>query len=186
MLLAGLTTGHKIGLGVVGLIFVVFALVSSFLAPRLRSDFPGKNGMSVFVIACFVLFAGMLTAVSVFDVEAKGAESSSTTAAASTATTTTTAAGGRTIAVQESEFNVQLPSQTLAAGSYTFDVHNGGKLPHDLAIEGPSLSGTPKTSLISPGGDAKLSVSLSAGTYTLYCTVPGHRSAGMSAKLTVG
>ena len=140
------------------------------------------------MIACVVLFGGMLTAVSVFDVEseAKGAEATTTAAAPST-TATTPATGGHTIAVNESEFKIQLPpAQTLAAGAYTFDVHNDGKLPHDLAIEGPNLSGTQKTSLISPGKDATLSVSLSAGSYTLYCTVPGHRSAGMVAKLTVG
>jgi uncharacterized cupredoxin-like copper-binding protein len=31
-----------------------------------------------------------------------------------------------------------------------------------------------------------LTVSLKAGTYTLYCTVPGHKAAGMVAKLTIG
>ena len=42
-----------------------------------------------------------------------------------------------------------------------------------------------KTPLISPGQSAKLTVTLAAGTYTLYCTVPGHRAAGMVAKLVV-
>ena len=42
-----------------------------------------------------------------------------------------------------------------------------------------------KTPLINPGSTAKLTVTLAAGTYTLYCTVPGHSAAGMVAKLTV-
>jgi hypothetical protein len=71
MLLGGLSTGHMIGLAVVAAIFITFALVSSFLAPRRWPDFPGEHGLSVFVIACFVLFAAMLTAVEVFGKEKK-------------------------------------------------------------------------------------------------------------------
>ncbi len=38
-----LTTGHKIGLLVVGLAFIVFALVSSFVLPRRNPNFPGRG-----------------------------------------------------------------------------------------------------------------------------------------------
>ena len=44
-----------------------------------------------------------------------------------------------------------------------------------------------KTSTISPGSSATLTVNLSkAGTYDVYCPIDGHRSMGMEAKLTVG
>jgi uncharacterized cupredoxin-like copper-binding protein len=179
VLLAGLSTGNKIGLAVVGAVFIAFALVSAFVIPRRHPDYPGKNGMSVFIIACLVLFAGMLTAVSVFDVEAeaKGGEKSGTAA---------TPGPAKTIPVTESEFKIALPAESkLQGGNYTFAVKNAGKISHDLAITGSGLSGTPKTPLISPGGTAKLTVSLKAGTYTLYCTVPGHKAAGMVAKLSI-
>lgn len=68
-MLAGLSTGHMVGLAVVAAIFIGFALASSFLAPRRWPDFPGEHGLSVFMIACIVLFAAMLTAVAVFGVE---------------------------------------------------------------------------------------------------------------------
>ena len=180
MLLAGLSTGNKIGLAVCGAIFIAFALTSSFVIPRRRPDYPGKNGMSVFIIVSVVLFAGMLTAVSVFDVEAeaKGGEKEGAPAAAGPP---------KTIAVTESEFKIALPAQSkLQAGNYTFDVKNAGKIGHDLAITGAGVSGTPKTPLINAGGTSKLTVDLKPGTYTLYCTVPGHKAAGMVAKLTVG
>jgi len=172
VLLAGLSTGNTIGLSVVAAIFVGFALVSSFVVPRRFPDFPGKNGIGVFAIVCIVLFAAQLTAVTVFGVEseAKGAEHGPS----------------HTINVQEKEFRIVLPAlKTLAPGSYTFDVHNVGKIPHDLTIEGPKVGGK-KTTLIKPGGAAKLTVALEKGSYTVYCSVPGHRAAGMSAKLTVG
>lgn len=69
MLLAGLSTGHMVGLAVVGGVFISFALASSFLAPKRWPDFPGEHGLPVFIIVCFVLFAAMLVAVEVFGVE---------------------------------------------------------------------------------------------------------------------
>ena len=179
MLLAGLSTGNTIGLSVVAALFVGFALVSSFVVPRRFPDFPGKNGIGVFAIVCTVLFVAQLAAVIVFGVEseAKGAEH---------------AAGkqggpSHTIKVQEKEFRIVLPGlKTLAPGSYIFKVQNVGKIPHDLAIDGPKVTGGKKTSLIQPGGTATLTVALGKGSYTLYCNVPGHRAAGMSAKIAVG
>ncbi|MGH2934585.1 MAG: cupredoxin domain-containing protein [Gaiellaceae bacterium] len=166
MLLAGLTTGHKIGLGVVAIAFIAFALTSSFVAPRRRPDFPGKNGLSVFVIACLVLFVAMISAVEIFgaESEAKGAPE----------------AKGSVVRVQEKEFKIALSTRTVHAGTVTFVVKNVGKVAHNLTIQGGKA--TPN---IDGGGSAKLTVSLKKGTYTLYCSVPGHRQLGMVAKLTV-
>lgn len=62
MLLA-LTQGQKLGLGGVAALFIVFALVSSFLLPRRNPDFPGERGMRVFVPTVVVLVVAMLSAV---------------------------------------------------------------------------------------------------------------------------
>jgi uncharacterized cupredoxin-like copper-binding protein len=166
VLLAGLSTGHKIGLAVVALVFIGFALTSSFIAPRRRPDFPGKNGLSVFVIACVFMFAAMLSAVAIFDVEseAKGAE----------ATTS-----GVTVQVQEKEYKITLATHKVRHGVVTFVVKNVGKIPHDLTIQGGK-----HTSSIAPGKAVKLTVTLKKGSYTLYCSVPGHRQLGMVTKLT--
>jgi uncharacterized cupredoxin-like copper-binding protein len=177
VLLAGLSTGHKIGLAVVAAVFILFALASSFLAPRRWPDFPGKNGLSVFVLTSFALFAAMITAVIVFGVESE----------AEGASPEETGAPAHQIAVKETEFKIQLPStKELAQGEYTFEVDNAGKIEHDLAIEGPRLKGETKTPLIKAGDSAKLTVALATGNYTLYCSVPGHREAGMVAKISVG
>jgi hypothetical protein len=69
MLLAGLSTGHTIGMVIVALTFIGFALISSFVIPRRRPDFPGKNGIGVFAIVCIVLFVAQLTSVIVFGVD---------------------------------------------------------------------------------------------------------------------
>jgi uncharacterized cupredoxin-like copper-binding protein len=178
VLLAALSTGNKIGLAVVGGTFILFALTSSFIAPRRRPDFPGRNGLSVFVLASFVLFAAMVASVIVFGVEkseAKGAAPAGTPAPAA-----------HSVPVSETEFKITLPANKLAPGKVTFAVTNAGKIQHDLVVSGPGVTGAAKTSLLNAGQTAKLTVTLAAGSYTLYCSVPGHRAAGMSAKLTVG
>jgi uncharacterized cupredoxin-like copper-binding protein len=177
---AGLSTGHKIGLAVVGAVFIVFALSMSFLMPRRWPDFPGKNGIGPFVIACVVLFAGMLSAVYFFGKESEAKAGESPTANASPE-------GATAIKVTESEWKVQLPTlSTLKEGNYTFQVHNAGKVPHDLAIQGPKLAANDATPTIAPGGDATLKVSLVAGNYTVYCSIPGHKQLGMVAQISVG
>ena len=166
MLLAGLTTGHKIGLAVVALVFIAFALTSSFVFPRRRPDFPGKNGLGPFVIACIFLFGAMVSAVAVFGVEKSEAKSET--------------AAGATVNVQEREYKITLSPVKVKAGTVTFVVKNTGKIPHNLTIQ----QGGKHTASIGPGKTAKLTVALKKGSYTLYCSVPGHRQLGMVAKLT--
>jgi hypothetical protein len=61
-----LPLGHEVGLIVVAAIFITFALVSSFVVPRYKPDFPGPSGLSVFAIASVVLFLLMVGAVNFF------------------------------------------------------------------------------------------------------------------------
>jgi uncharacterized cupredoxin-like copper-binding protein len=193
-----LSTGHQVGLGVTALVFILFALASAFLFPRFRPDYPGR-GLLAFIVVAFVFFFGMLTAVEVFGAEethhAEGAAPETTTAPAETTTaqqtttaetttqqtTTTAKPAGTTVPVSETEFKITLASTNLKAGEITFEVKNDGKIPHDLAIKGTS----DKTKLIPAGGTAELKVTLKAGKYELYCTVPGHEAAGMKLNITV-
>ena len=72
-----LSTGQKTGLAVVGGCFIVFALLSSFVLPRYRPDFPGGRGLRWFIVAVLVLTAGMLSAVVFLAAESKGASKAS-------------------------------------------------------------------------------------------------------------
>jgi mono/diheme cytochrome c family protein len=73
VLIAAISTGHKIGLGLVGLAFIAFALTSSFLLPRLRPQFPGKGGVAGFTAVCVLFFCAMIAAVWFFGKEPKEA-----------------------------------------------------------------------------------------------------------------
>src|ERR671939_2210090 len=96
------------------------------------------------------------------------------------------AGGGKTIQVKETEYKLTPSSLTVSKpGTVTFDVTNAGTIDHALEVEGNGVE--QKTSAISPGSSAKLTVDLSkAGSYEVYCPIDGHRSMGMEAKLAVG
>jgi uncharacterized cupredoxin-like copper-binding protein len=208
VLVQTLSTGHKIGLGVVAAVFIAFALASAFLFPRFRASFPGR-GLPAFIVVCVVFFFGMLTAVEVFGAEEKeegggehAAESTTeqttteettteqapttTTVAVPPPTTTTTAKPApkpQTVAVTETEFKIALPGTKLKAGPVTFDVKNAGQIEHDLVVTGNGITkGTP---LFAGGQSKTLEVTLKAGEYKLFCSVPGHEAAGMLAHITV-
>lgn len=85
LVVAGLSTGHKIGLAGVGAAFIVFSLICAFALPALKPNFPGR-GMGWFVTISLVFFAAMVSAVIVFGREQKEASAAGepTTTAPST------------------------------------------------------------------------------------------------------
>jgi uncharacterized cupredoxin-like copper-binding protein len=168
-------------------IFAGFSLIVSMLVPRYRPQFPGR-GLGVFIVACLLLFVGMMAAVVTFGKESEAATAEGHTTAAATTTTTTQgtttqAAPATKVDVSETEFKITLAQTPTAAGSYEFAVSNDGKIPHDLVVSGNGVNA--KTPLLNPGQSATLKVDLKPGTYDLYCSVPGHKQAGMDVKLTV-
>jgi plastocyanin len=74
---------------------------------------------------------------------------------------------------------------TAKAGTVTIDFTNASPLAHNFTVQqgtsGPVVGATPTFM----GGTKTLTLKLKAGTYTFYCSVPGHRAAGMQGTLTV-
>jgi uncharacterized cupredoxin-like copper-binding protein len=70
------------------------------------------------------------------------------------------------------------------AGKVTIDLKNPQSLPHDVAIEDSSGETVGKTDVIGQE-ETSTTVDLKPGKYTFYCSVPGHREAGMEGTLTV-
>jgi uncharacterized cupredoxin-like copper-binding protein len=73
---------------------------------------------------------------------------------------------------------------TAKAGKVTIDFNNPQALTHDVAIEDAQGEEVGATELIASGSDST-TVDLKPGTYHFFCTVPGHREAGMEGTLTV-
>ncbi len=69
------------------------------------------------------------------------------------------------------------------AGAVTITLTNSSPVEHDVAIaQGSKVVGATPMFV---GGSKTLKLQLKPGTYTFYCTVPGHRQAGMEGTLTV-
>jgi len=73
---------------------------------------------------------------------------------------------------------------TAQAGEVTVDLTNPQPISHDVAIEDASGKEVAATEVISEGSDSTVA-NLKPGKYTFFCSVPGHREAGMEGTLTV-
>ena len=175
MLLLGLSSGQKLGIALMAALFAGFSLVVSMLVPRRWPQFPGR-WLPAFLVVVAVLFVGMLTTVIFVAKE-------STSEAASGGSTATTSSAAQKITVTETEFKIKLPKTTFAPGTYLFAVANNGKLQHNLTINGPG--GKEATPTIAAGSRGSVTASLLKGTYDFYCSIPGHKAAGMDVKVTV-
>jgi plastocyanin len=94
--------------------------------------------------------------------------------------------GGSTVQIsadQNGALKFEQTSVEATAGSVTIDFTNDSSISHDVRIEGNGVSdeGTDQVT----GGSTSATVDLQPGTYTFYCSVDGHRAAGMEGTLVV-
>jgi plastocyanin len=75
-------------------------------------------------------------------------------------------------------------SATAKSGQVNIQFTNPQPLPHDVKVEDSSGNEIGGTETIAEGSDSA-TVDLKPGTYTFFCSVPGHREAGMEGTLTV-
>jgi mono/diheme cytochrome c family protein len=74
-------------------------------------------------------------------------------------------------------------SASATTGHVTLRMKNMSSTPHDIAITGGGVSQI--GAIVSNGGVSTVSTTLKPGKYTFYCSVDGHRAAGMQGTLTV-
>ena len=80
-----------------------------------------------------------------------------------------------TVDIELGDLFVRPPSVEVPAGTEVIvNVTNIGQVPHDL-----KLNGTTGTALLAPGGRATASLGVVSRTAQAWCTVPGHKEAGM-------
>jgi mono/diheme cytochrome c family protein len=74
---------------------------------------------------------------------------------------------------------------TATAGALEIDSRNAASIPHDIALEGADGGVLAQGEDVSNGGVSSIRVDLRPGTYTFFCTLPGHREGGMQGTLVV-
>lgn len=96
------------------------------------------------------------------------------------------AAGGSTLKIAAAESGLAYASDEASAeaGKVTVEFENPQPIEHDVAIETFNGEVLGQTETITEGSDST-EIELKPGTYKFFCTVPGHRQAGMEGTLVV-
>lgn len=85
------------------------------------------------------------------------------------------------LSVEATEFQFTPDTLSAPAGDINVTVVNAGGVEHDFLID--ELDGSHVHVNVGETNDGTFSAT--AGSYTFYCTIPGHRQAGMEGTLTV-
>jgi plastocyanin len=127
----------------------------------------------------------LVLAASVLALSACGGGSSSSSTTPASTGSGGGGGGGSTVKISADPSGALKYEQTdvsATAGSVTIDFTNMSSLPHDVTIEGNGASGQTDTITSS---STSTTIDLDPGTYTFFCSVDGHRAAGMEGTLTV-
>jgi plastocyanin len=115
------------------------------------------------------------------------AAGSTTSSAPAGTTSKTPAASGATqslAANAEGVLKFDKSSLTAKAGSVSIQFTNSSPVQHNLTVASASGAVVGATATFT-GGSRILPLNLKPGIYKFYCSVPGHRAAGMEGTLTV-
>jgi plastocyanin len=205
----------KVPFYIAGGLLVAWALIVSLGLGLRRAEFPGNPGAAraVMGVSAVLVIAAASTAVITSGTTAKaGAASapsqptasapassapaastpspSATSPKASTGTPSTSAPAPaaattslKLIANPGGLLSYDTKSLSAGAGSVSITLTNNAPLEHNVTVaQGTTVLGSSPTF---GGGRRTLTLKLKPGTYTFYCSVPGHRQAGMEGTLSV-
>jgi plastocyanin len=203
----------KVPFYIAGGLLVVWAFTLSLGLGMRKPDFPGSlaGQRAVVAVTAVLVLAAVATAVLTAGVPAKGSvpptktqelapipvvsapvpasSSTETTASTSTPAPASAPASGKTgtsltLAANPSGLLAYNTKQLSAkAGTVTITMANMSPLEHNVTVaEGSKVLGATPTFV---GGTRTLTLNLKPGKYTFYCSVPGHRQAGMEGTLNV-
>ena len=174
---------------VIGGILVALAVLFAFVGIREVDSFPPNRAVMAGVIALFVAVVGTTMAFAIVKSNDEQ-KSRDEKLAAEEGTTTTTAASGPV-----TDLSVSSPADgglvyqpnglTAKPGNVAITYDNPSQVPHSIAV---ATANGNVLGQVQPFTNGKQTVTLSnlaPGKYVFYCTVPGHRQAGMQGDLTV-
>jgi plastocyanin len=102
------------------------------------------------------------------------------------AATTGGGGGGQTLKIAADPSGALKFDQTsleASAGNVTIDFTNDSSVSHNVTLDGPGVEDEGTDTIT--GSSTSVTLDLQPGEYTFYCSVDGHRAAGMEGKLVV-
>ena len=131
---------------------------------------------------------GLLAVAAVLALAGCGGSDSSSSGSGSSggSSSSSSSGGGSTLALAADPggaLKFDKTSLKAKAGSVTIDFTNDSSLPHDVKLEGPGVDGEGTDTIT--GSSTSVTLDLQPGEYTFFCSVDGHRAAGMEGKLVV-
>lgn len=95
------------------------------------------------------------------------------------------AADADALTVTVSDFMIDPSDLAVDGSTVTIDVVNDGPTPHNLSVRDAEGEVLMATADLSTGGTETITADLGPGEYTIFCSLGGHESLGMSGTLTV-
>lgn len=89
------------------------------------------------------------------------------------------------VGVIATEFLFEPKDVKVHMGEVAFVVRNRGAIEHNFVLEDARGKTVAQIAVIEPGQTGEITATVPAGIYTIYCSLPGHRDAGMVATLHV-
>jgi len=198
---------------IAGGVLVAWALIISMGIGMRKENFPETLGQQRAIMAVSAVLVAIAVSMAVVTSGGSKSEASASTTPATTpaapapaesnpattpatsssptATTGTPAPASSPAAVSALSLTANASGQlsydttklAAKAGKVTINMTNMSPVEHNVTIaQGSKVLGSTPTFA---GGTKGVTVTLAPGTYTFYCSVPGHRQAGMEGVLTV-
>jgi plastocyanin len=173
---------------VIGGVLVLAALALSFVGIRGSDSFPPNRGVLLGVIALFIAIVATTMAFAIVKSVDEQDKRNEELAKEEGKTESTPAGPVETIDVSSpADGSLVFQPNGLQAkpGNVAIDYDNPSPVPHSIAVATANGNVVGEVQPFS-GGKQTLDLNdLKPGKYVFYCTVPGHREAGMEGDLTV-
>jgi plastocyanin len=173
---------------VVGGVLVLAAVAIAFVGIRGSDSFPANRAVMAGVIVLFVAIVGTTMAFAI--VKSKDEQKKRNEKLAAEEGTTTTAPTGPV-----TQLDVSSPSDgglvfqpnglTAKPGNVDITYDNPSQTAHSIAVATANGNVLGEVQPFTAGKQSVDLTDLKPGKYVFYCTVPGHREAGMQGDLTV-
>jgi len=182
---------------VMGIVLVVAAVALAFVGIRGSDSFPPGRGVMVAVITLFTVVVATTMAFAIVkskdeqkERNEKLAEEEQEAAGTTSAPAAPQQGGGEAEALDVSspaDGGLVFQPNGLSAkpGNVAVTYDNPSPVPHSIAVATANGNVLGEVQPFTNGKQTVDLTNLAPGKYTFYCTVPGHREAGMQGSLTV-